>query len=124
VAAIGADTQVEAPFELLASSGIYDRYHAPVEIYGHNLMMEKDANGGPDGERFIEKFLIEKGTVNGIDALFKNKAIAGVRQTGHKGCEHEGHRGVGMCGPPGHPYRRVGCLNYHRNDGSYDRAWE
>jgi hypothetical protein len=48
-------------------------------------MMEKDANGGPDSERFTEKFLIEKGTVNGIDALFKNKAIAGVRQTGHKG---------------------------------------
>ena len=88
-AAIGANTQVEAPFELFASTDVQDRNHAAIEIYRHNLVIEKSANG-PDSERLIEKSPVEKGSVNGVDALFKNKEIQGVGQTRHKGVsEHE-----------------------------------
>ena len=77
VAAVGADTEVEAPFELFTSSGIQDRYHAPIEIYRHDLMTEIGANG-PDSECLVKKIPVEKGTVYGIDALFKNKEIQGA----------------------------------------------
>ena len=54
-------------------------------------MIEKSANG-PDSERLIEKYPVEKGSVNGVDALFKNKAIQGVGQTRHKGVSEHGGR--------------------------------
>jgi hypothetical protein len=69
---------------LFASTDIQDRHHAAVEIYGYNLVMKKCANG-PDSKRPFEKFPVEKGSVNGVDALFKNKEIQGVGQTRHKG---------------------------------------
>jgi hypothetical protein len=47
-------------------------------------MMEKGANG-PESKCLVKKTLVEKGTVYGIDALFKNKEIQGVGQTRHKG---------------------------------------
>jgi hypothetical protein len=46
--------------------------------------MEKSANG-PDSKRLIKKSPVEKGSVNGVDALLKNKEIQGVGQTRHKG---------------------------------------
>jgi hypothetical protein len=69
---------------LFASTDIQDRHHAAIEIYGYHLVMKKHANG-PDSERLIEKYPVEKGSVNGVDALFKNKEIQGVGQTRHKG---------------------------------------
>jgi len=73
---------------LFAGGGIQDGYHAPVEIYSHDLVMEKGANG-PDSKCLIKKSLIEKGTVYGIDALFKNKEIQGRGTNAAQGCEHE-----------------------------------
>ena len=81
IAAIGADTQVEAPFDFFAFVGIEDPYHAPVKVYRHNFMSEKDANG-IDGKGLVEEILIEKGTVDGIDGLFKNKEIQGRHKGG------------------------------------------
>jgi hypothetical protein len=45
--------------------------------------MKKGANGS-DSKRLIEKSPVEKGSVNGVDALLKNKEIQGVGQTRHK----------------------------------------
>jgi hypothetical protein len=45
--------------------------------------MKKDANG-PESKGLIEKSPVEKGSVNGVDALLKNKEIQGVGQTRHK----------------------------------------
>jgi hypothetical protein len=45
--------------------------------------MKKNADG-PDSKRLIEKSPVEKGSVNGVDALLKNKEIQGVGQTRHK----------------------------------------
>jgi hypothetical protein len=45
ITAICADTEVKPLFEFLARTGVQDRYHAAVEIYGHSLMLEKDTNG-------------------------------------------------------------------------------
>jgi hypothetical protein len=73
---------------LFAGGGIQDRYHAPVEIYSHDLVMEEGANG-PDSKRLVKKSLIEKGTVYRIDALFKNKVIQGRGTKAAQGCEHE-----------------------------------
>jgi hypothetical protein len=39
--------------------------------------MEKNANG-PDSKRLIKKSPVEKGSVDGINALLKNKEIQGV----------------------------------------------
>jgi hypothetical protein len=111
-AAVCADTQVEAPFELFASTGIQDRHHAPIEIYRHDLVIKKNTNG-PDSERLIEKSPVEKGSVNGVDALFKNKEIQGVGQTRHKGENTRTMDEWEYAGSPGHSYRRVDCLNYH-----------
>jgi hypothetical protein len=45
--------------------------------------MEKNTNG-PESKRLIKKSPVEKGSVNGVDALLKNKEIQGVGQTRHK----------------------------------------
>jgi hypothetical protein len=81
ITSIGADTQVKAPFEFFALTDIEDPYHAPVKVYGHNFMSEQDTNG-IDRKGFVEEPLIEKGTVDGIDGLFKNKEIQGRHKGG------------------------------------------
>ena len=81
ITAISADTQVKAPFEFFALAVIEDPYHAPVKVYGHNFMSEQDTNG-INGKGFVEEPLIEKGTVDGIDGLFKNKEIQGRHKGG------------------------------------------
>ena len=46
--------------------------------------MKKNTDG-PESKRLVEKAPVEKGSVDGIDALLKNKEIQGVGQTRHKG---------------------------------------
>ncbi len=81
IAAIGANTEVKAPFEFFALADIEDPYHAPVKVYRHNFMSEQDTNG-IGGEGFVKESLVEKGTVDGIDGLFKNKEIQGRHKGG------------------------------------------
>jgi len=50
--------------------------------------MKKNANG-PDSKRFIKKSPVEKGSVNGIDALLKNKENSGRGTNAAQGREHE-----------------------------------
>jgi hypothetical protein len=45
----------------------------------------KKCTDGPESERLIEKSPVEKSSVNGVDALLKNKEIQGVGQTRHNG---------------------------------------
>jgi len=85
--------------------------------------MEKGANG-PERKRLVEKSLVKKGAVYGIDALFKNKEIQGVGQTRHKGVNTRTSEEWEYAGLPGHSYRRTDCPNYHWNHGSFDHAWE
>ena len=79
--AIGADTQVKAPFDFFALADIEDPYYAFFKVYRNNFMSEQDTNG-IDGKGFVEESLVEKGTVDGIDALFKNKEIQGRHKGG------------------------------------------
>jgi hypothetical protein len=111
---------------LFTSGAIQDRYHATVEIYRHDLLMEERAHG-PDSKCLVKKPPVEKGTVYGIDALLKNKENSGRGTNAVQGCEHEEpskeREGIEYAAP-GHSYRRVDSLNHHSNHGSFCHAWE